>query len=69
MSPNMYTVHVRLKLPIDWQIYPDRREVSAVITELVQDLEEDLIAPSDVEDSALIWGGRSTAGSKCSTKM
>uniref|UniRef100_K1QNQ1 Uncharacterized protein n=1 Tax=Magallana gigas TaxID=29159 RepID=K1QNQ1_MAGGI len=45
---------VVMALNRDAEIYPDRREVSAVITELVQDLEEDLIAPSDVEDSALI---------------
>lgn len=44
-NDNMYTVHILQKLPIAWQIYPDSPKVNAVITDLVQDLEEDLIAP------------------------
>lgn len=45
----MYTVHILQKLPIAWQIYPDSPKVNAVITDLVQDLEEDLIAYEEEE--------------------
>lgn len=35
-------------LPFDWQVYPDSPEGSAVIANLIQDLDEDPVAPPDV---------------------